>query len=163
MSETPDSLEPSAGYGQPPRASRFRPGQSGNPKGRPRNRRRSLPHDTVLGQMVTISEGGRKRRITAAEAFILHLTRKGLAGDSSAARASLVAIREARTRREPDHLLDQLTVIISAFGLGSASRTLRIGVKKWAQDKARVRWDLEPWIVEAALARLGHHSGHRTL
>lgn len=92
MSETGEHLEPPVAYGKPPRASRFEPGQSGNPKGCPRQRRASLPRDTVLGQMVTVSEDGRKRRVTAAEAFILHLTRKGLAGDSAAARASPSAI-----------------------------------------------------------------------
>ena len=80
------------GYQQPPNATRFRKGQSGNPRGRPKNRRREIPYDTVLGQMVTIREDGRERRVTAAEAFLLQLTQKGLAGDSAATRASLDAI-----------------------------------------------------------------------
>ncbi len=155
MDEAHEEPKASVGYSKPPITSRFRPGQSGNPKGRPRNRRRSLPHDTVLGQMVTISEDGRTRRVTAAEAFILHLTGKGLAGDSAAARASLAAIEDARARRgtgEPD---DELVVVLSAFGLGTALGALQVAVKKWAQDKDRVRWELKPWMVEAALARLG--------
>jgi len=155
MSESPEHPELAAGYGKPPHASRFRPGQSGNPNGRPRNRRTSLPHDTVVGQMVTISEGGIKRRVTAAEAFILHLTRKGLAGDSAAARASLEAIAAARARRGPSDLYDPLVVIRTSFGVGTALKALRMAVKKWPQDKSRVRWELEPWIVEAALSRLG--------
>jgi len=155
MSEPPEHPEIAAGYGKPPHASRFKPGQSGNPKGRPRHRRISLPHDTVLGQMVTISEGGIKRRVTAAEAFILHLTRKGLAGDSVAARASLEAIQTARARRGPSDLADPLVVILTSFGVGTALKALRMAAKKWPQDKSRVRWELEPWIVEAALVRLG--------
>ena len=87
-----DASEQAIGYKRPPRSGRFVKGRSGNPKGRPRGRRCRLPHNTVLGQMVTVREDGRERRITAAEAFILHLTRKGLSGDSAAARAALAAI-----------------------------------------------------------------------
>jgi hypothetical protein len=103
--------------------------------------------------MVTVREDGRERRITAAEAFILQLTQKGLAGDSAAARASLSAIEEARAKRTPDKDLDILRIIICSFGVGSALRILGLGVKKSPLDKQKVRWELEPWIVEAALNR----------
>src|SRR6476469_6221586 len=94
-----DEQEEPSGYGRPPVAGRFKKGASGNPKGRPRGRKSSIPYDTVLGQMVTIREDGRQRSVTAAEAFILQLTRKGLAGDSVAARSSLAAIEVARASR----------------------------------------------------------------
>jgi len=94
MTEEPQT----AGYRQPPRSSRFRKGQSGNPRGRPKNRHREIPYGAVLGQMVTIREDGRERRVTAAEAFLLQLTQKGVAGDSAATRASLEAIEVARAK-----------------------------------------------------------------
>jgi hypothetical protein len=154
MSEVPTPQDaPKIGYKQPPAATRFRKGRSGNPKGRPRARHRQIPFDTVLGQLVTVREDDRERRITAAEAFILQLTQKGLAGDSAAARASLAAIEEARAKRTPEKDLEVLRIIISSFGIGSALRTLGLGVKKYPLDKQRVRWELEPWIVEAALGR----------
>src|SRR5688572_30430857 len=104
------------GYGQPPRSTRFQKGKSGNPRGRPRNRHRDIPYDHVLGQMVTVSEDGKQRRITAAEAFILQLTRKGLQGDSASARASLAAIEAARASR-PDQGDDIIVrIILCGFG-----------------------------------------------
>ncbi len=99
-----DSGSDGVGYRSPPKSTQFKRGQSGNPNGRPRGRRREVPYDNVLGQMVTIREEGRERRVTAAEAFLLHLTKRGLEGDSAAARASLAALetaRGARGRNEP--------------------------------------------------------------
>ena len=89
------SEQAGVGYKRTPQATRFKKGASGNPKGRPRGRHRSIPYDTLLGQMVTIREEGRMRRVTAAEAFMPQLTRKGLQGDSASARASLAAIEVA--------------------------------------------------------------------
>ncbi len=44
-----------------------------------------------------IREGGTARGVTAAEAFLLQLTKRALEGDDAAARASLAVIEEARS------------------------------------------------------------------
>src|SRR5690349_21243581 len=106
------------GYRRPPSATRFQKGRSGNPRGRPRNRRREIPYDHVLGQMVTIREDGRERRVTAAEAFLLQLTKKGLEGDSSAARASLEAIETARARRGLTDSVDTIRIVLLGYTIG---------------------------------------------
>lgn len=143
------------GYGKPPKGNRFEKGRSGNPKGRPRNRRRDIPYDTLLGQMVTVREDGRERRVTAAEAFILQLTKKGLEGDSASARAGLAAIENARSaRRQSGNDVEPLVVVLVAFGSCSVARDLGLGVKINASSKERVKFLLNPWIVEAALDRL---------
>jgi hypothetical protein len=144
------------GYRRPPKSGRFQKGRSGNPKGRPKNRKRGLPYDHVLGQMVTVREDGREKRVTAAEAFLLHLTKRGLEGDSASARSSLAAIEAARLNRVTDD--DELTItriIITSFGPGVALGNLGMGVKRYGADKDKARWNLKPWIVEAALARIG--------
>lgn len=144
------------GYGQPPKSTRFAKGRSGNPRGRPKNRHREIPYDTVLGQMVTIREDGRERRVTAAEAFLLQLTQKGLAGDSVATRASLDAIEGARAKSFQSALAPT-TIVVRLIGNGADSilNTLGIAMLKFPTDKKCARWELNPWIVEAALKRLG--------
>lgn len=146
----------SGGYGKPPVATRFAKGRSGNPKGRPKNRRHKVPYEAVLGQMVTIREDGRERRVTAAEAFLLQLTQKGLAGDSAAARSSLDAIEAARASR--GDMAEHLQVIVFKpvwSGADAILDTLGLATLKFPEDEQRSRWEINPWVVEAALARLG--------
>lgn len=149
-------LDGEVGYGKPPRSSRFQKGRSGNPRGRPRRRKSAIPYDHVLGQMVTVREDGRERRITAAEAFLLHLTRKGLAGDSAAARSSLAAIETARgNRSSPDTTLTVIVVAFIGMGIEGPLEDLGLGVLHHPYDKDRATWKINPRIVEAAIARLG--------
>ena len=75
------------GYGKPPRHAQFKPGQSGNPKGRPRG---SLNLTTILArtlrEQVTVNENGRKRTITKLEAAVKQIVNKAAAGDAAAIR-----------------------------------------------------------------------------
>ncbi|WP_050931677.1 DUF5681 domain-containing protein [Aestuariivita boseongensis] len=73
------------GYGKPPKSSQFKKGQSGNPKGRPKG---SLDVRTqtreMLGKQVTITEGGKRKRVSALQATLMRLVEKSLKGDMRA-------------------------------------------------------------------------------
>jgi hypothetical protein len=149
--------EEAVGYRRPPASSRFPKGRSGNPRGRPRGRHKEPPYEAVLGQMVTIREDGVERRVTAAEAFLLQITKKGLEGDGAAARAAMPAIEEARAcrlAREPNEQITIVRVIVRPGSVNSALEPLRLG-RKLDRYRDTARMALEPWLVEAALARLG--------
>jgi hypothetical protein len=67
---------------RPPRHSQFRPGQSGNPKGRP-PKSRNLKNDLLdeLSERIRIREGDRHRRVSKQQALLKALVNRGLGGD----------------------------------------------------------------------------------
>src|SRR5258707_4389984 len=147
--------EDKVGYRNPPAATRFRKGQSGNSAGRPKGRRNFPPYEAVLGQMVTIREDGVERRVTAAEAFLLQLAKRGLEGDGPAARATLAVIEERKERRSTDGRLISVIVwrLVAPRSVTSALQPLRMA-KKLDPYRENPRKALEPWLVEATLALL---------
>ena len=83
------------GYGKPPVATRFKPGQSGNPKGRPkRHRNLRTVLENTLNQRVTLREGERNRLSTKLEALAAMVTNRALNGDPRAV-ASLITLMRA--------------------------------------------------------------------
>ncbi|MGP0092362.1 MAG: DUF5681 domain-containing protein [Xanthobacteraceae bacterium] len=74
------------GYKNPPLQTRFKPGTSGNPKGRPkgvRNFKTELREE--LGELIAVRDGDRERKISKQRAFIKALVGLALEGDLRAA------------------------------------------------------------------------------
>lgn len=145
------------GYRKPPASTRYAKGQSGNPKGRPRGKRSALPHDALLGQTVAIREDGVERRVTAAEAFLLQMAKRGLEGDSAAARQALAAITEARSLRGPVGGEGVRQIVVQPVAVGSVDPAMRpLGMAKRLDPyRPTTRCVIEPWLVQRALDRLG--------
>ncbi len=80
--DAPPSASGGGGYCKPPMHTRFRPGQSGNPNGRPKglkNFRTELAEE--LQEHVQITEGGRKRKVSKQRALIKSMIAKAAAGE----------------------------------------------------------------------------------
>ena len=75
----------SVGYRRPPLASRFRPGQSGNPRGsRKRARTLGAAVAAALNEKVAVKENGRQRSITKLEAAAKQLANRAAKGEERA-------------------------------------------------------------------------------
>ncbi len=83
----PMSSEEVVGYGRPPRAGQFKPGQSGNPKGRPKG---SKNESTILKQMLNEKlsmrqPNGRVKKIPALEGIHRKQLEQALKGEVKSA------------------------------------------------------------------------------
>ena len=92
-----DSKVPySVGRGRPPLHSRFKPGQSGYPKGRlKKSRNLRTVVKQVLNEDMQIREGGRLRRMSAIEALVRTTMARALKGEPKAVASLLMLIRQA--------------------------------------------------------------------
>ena len=73
------------GYGKPPESTRFKPGQSGNPKGRPKGVKNfETDLQEMLRAKVEIKNANGTRTMTTVQAALQTLARKAVAGDTRA-------------------------------------------------------------------------------
>jgi hypothetical protein len=105
------------GYGRPPKHSRFRPGQSGNPSGRRRGtegHRRLL--EEALEQPITIHEDGRTFTIRHSEAMYRSLVARAIQGDMRAA-ALIIRLADRLGLSNPADN-DDKTIIVRVLPFG---------------------------------------------
>jgi len=138
--------------------SRFEKGRSGNPNGRPKQRR---PHvsafDIVFDQTLTVTQGGIERELTVDEALQLQTYQAALKGSRMAVRAVLKMIEKREltlakrnpavhrgVRMEIEHDSDNAEAALRILGIavdghvppggGEGARTLKIA--NWAAQAA---------------------------
>ena len=91
------------GYGKPPRGSRFKPGQSGNPRGRPKGTRNlKTDLEEELKETITVSESGRSKRLSKQRALVKAMVAKALKGDARSMALLLGLIDKLISPDEPN-------------------------------------------------------------
>ena len=74
LPKTPPSEMDKVGYGKPPKHSQFKKGQSGNPKGRPKEVKAHMPVSRIIRHSVSEEVqgqvNGKTRKMTKLEAII---------------------------------------------------------------------------------------------
>ena len=92
------------GHGKPPKHTQFKPGQSGNPKGKPKGK---LPTMTLISKQLeaklTVTIAGQPKQMTRREALITALIRDARQGNERARRQvfDLLLLMEASASAEP--------------------------------------------------------------
>ena len=104
------------GYGKPPKATRFKPERSGNPKGRPRGRRnkRSVIRE-VIDRKVTLRENGKTRRVSVFEALVESLVAKALKGSINDQIKLIQLIEKYAPEKLEKHVLEKTRPDLSAL------------------------------------------------
>lgn len=146
-----DEPEYPVGKGRPPEHTRWKSGQSGNPKGRPKRAKSAIPHEKVLGRMVTITMDGVPKEMRADQAFIARLFQQAVSGGVRVAKVASGAITQFEASQERSNLPMIVFSVYPANGcVNRALRDLRIAI---LHDRFRptCKLLLEPWVVEMSL------------
>ena len=120
MADHDESTDYEVGYGRPPKHTRFQPGQSGNPKGRPSGVQ-NIATDILeeMRETVVVTEGGRTSQLSKQKAMVKSLLAKALKGDVRAIIVllnKLEAIEHAtRGRMDPDEFSRKDQDILNDF------------------------------------------------
>jgi hypothetical protein len=87
-SKTGNTRHYAIGYAKPPTASQFKPGQSGNAKGRPKGRKnfKTLIRNAMTAK-ISIQENGRNKQVSKLEGVVLRQLQSALQGDDKSAMA----------------------------------------------------------------------------
>jgi hypothetical protein len=82
--------EYNVGYKRPPRATRFKKGQSGNPSGRPKKVSQEIDPGLILqsvdNEEIVVIDNGKRKQMMKAEVQFRQLFVKAIKGDLNAAR-----------------------------------------------------------------------------
>ena len=110
------------GYRKPPKSKRFKPGESGNPSGRPKGSK-NLKTDLMeeLGEKILVQEGGEARKLSKQRAVVKTLVNRTLQGDARAASSllsmmmKLLDTGEGTEPESSDELLPDEIEILEAY------------------------------------------------
>ena len=97
-----DERDYEVGYGKPPRHTRFEPGRSGNPRGRPpgaKNMKTLL--SKALNELVVVTEPGGRRKVSKREAIVTQLVNRSAKGDYKAIQILLGMLRDIESDTDP--------------------------------------------------------------
>jgi len=101
MADKKDDYE--VGYGKPPQNTRFKKGQSGNPRGRAPGAKdlKTLLIDT-LNEPVIVTENGGRRTISKRQAIVKQLVNQSAKGDWRAVKLLVDMLHETEGGGEPE-------------------------------------------------------------
>lgn len=120
-----DDPDDGVGYGRPPRAHQFKPGQSGNPRGRPKGKKNEATMlDELLFQRIMVRQGGRERRMTVIEAILRRFAEDSLKGNIKAAAFLFSRLNAlSQDNSQPAELSDDDQAVLTAYAQDLLSKS----------------------------------------
>lgn len=115
------SVEPSnyaVGFGRPPTQFSWQPGQSGNSRGRPKNRRgeATILRD-ILNRTITLPINGRRKKVTILEAIFYRIAGDALTGNIRSAEFLLRRLSLTATADAPTEIDEADQALLRAFAM----------------------------------------------
>jgi hypothetical protein len=108
------------GKGHPPLTTRWKPGQSGNPKGRPKGSRPvGAVLQDIIQQKVSVTESGKTRRVPALEVMLRRLANDAMRSDQRAIKLLLSLVdryaESPETALQLREMLDEDEAILAQY------------------------------------------------
>lgn len=107
------------GYKKPPTHTQFKPGQSGNPKGRPKGLKNlNTDLQEELGQKILITEANKSQEVTKQRAMVKTLFAKALKGETRAANVLIgliLGLEQARQGSLDEELCESDKAILATY------------------------------------------------
>ena len=141
------------GHGNPPMKRRFKSGESGNPKGRPKgSKNRKTIVRTIMNEMHTVTEDGRRRRRSTIELMLIAFRNSVVEGNPRAFRE----YRKILAKYEPQASNSKLGCLVVPAGITpeeAIARNEKLNAEACAKHEERCRErDLAAQAREQALA-----------
>src|SRR5215217_9646158 len=153
------------GRGRPPAAGRFRKGESGNPKGRPKSgpSRSSSAFGIVIDRTLTVTQNGAPREVTVEEALQHRTYQDAIAGNRAARREVLKMIAKREkwlAAKAPKQHLGAKLLFESKDPDNANEALILLGIaepdtRDYGPNDKYERLLLPRWAVQAALSRPG--------
>lgn len=97
------------GYRRPPKATQFKKGESGNPRGRPKGSRTvGAVLQDILRQKIAVTENGRTRRLSALEVILRRLANDAMRSEPRALKLLLALYDRYGESPDTDLRLDEI-------------------------------------------------------
>jgi Family of unknown function (DUF5681) len=111
-------LSEGVGYRRPPVHTRFQPGKSGNPSGRPKGGKNlKTLFNKILNEQISLREGATIRQISKAEALLRGVVISALKGEQRSLATLFRIAEQAGHFEDPQPTINSITRIIVSTGV----------------------------------------------